>query len=126
MLKIRNIVSITVFNRMDAASERLAGFRVLTSDTNFRDNARLCYTHGTTTPLEQTIVPCVAIARYIWIEVPGASKTLTLCEVQVFEQACVDNDECTTNMHNCNSLSTCTNTPGSFTCACPSRYALTT
>jgi len=32
--------------------------------------------------------------------------------------ACVDDDECTTGGHDCAVAATCTNTPGSFTCAC--------
>ncbi|XP_066282660.1 fibulin-1-like [Branchiostoma lanceolatum] len=31
---------------------------------------------------------------------------------------CIDIDECTEGTHNCNADATCTNTPGSFTCAC--------
>jgi len=35
---------------------------------------------------------------------------------------CTDNDECTLDSDNCDVNATCTNTPGSFTCACNSGY----
>ena len=34
----------------------------------------------------------------------------------------VDIDECGTNVHNCDGNAQCTNTPGTFTCACNSGY----
>ena len=34
-----------------------------------------------------------------------------------------DNDECSTATDNCNADATCTNTPGSFTCACNGGYS---
>ena len=39
------------------------------------------------------------------------------------EDTCIDVDECTTNSHNCNANAECTNTVGSFTCACNSGYS---
>ncbi len=33
-----------------------------------------------------------------------------------------DDNECTIPSHNCHAYATCTNTPGSFTCACNDGY----
>jgi hypothetical protein len=39
---------------------------------------------------------------------------------KAFENKCVDDiDECAAGLDNCDPAATCTNTPGSFTCACP-------
>ena len=34
-----------------------------------------------------------------------------------------DDDECTSETDNCHADATCSNTPGSFTCACSSGYS---
>src|SRR5262249_52267536 len=36
---------------------------------------------------------------------------------------CTDIDECAANMDNCSANAQCTNTPGSFTCACNTGYS---
>lgn len=34
----------------------------------------------------------------------------------------LDVDECTLGLDNCDAVATCTNTAGSYTCACPAGY----
>ena len=39
-------------------------------------------------------------------------------------QRCVDVDECAAGIHGCDANAACTNTPGSWTCACKSGWVL--
>ena len=40
----------------------------------------------------------------------------------IFTYLVIDNDECADKSNNCHKDAVCTNTPGSFTCACKSGY----
>ncbi|MEK6677073.1 MAG: FG-GAP-like repeat-containing protein [Planctomycetota bacterium] len=52
----------------------------------------------------------------------GASNNHAPDQVLFNNLMCTDDDECTLGTHDCDVNATCTNTPGSFTCACNSGY----
>jgi len=52
----------------------------------------------------------------------GASNNHAPDQVLINNLMCTDDDECALGTHNCDVNATCTNTPGSFTCACNGGY----
>uniref|UniRef100_A0A0G4FA80 EGF-like domain-containing protein n=1 Tax=Chromera velia CCMP2878 TaxID=1169474 RepID=A0A0G4FA80_9ALVE len=53
------------------------------------------------------------------ISATGATDFMSLAEIEIYG----DIDECSTNVDDCHSAATCTDTTGSFTCACNSGYS---
>ena len=52
---------------------------------------------------------------------PGLSSKMTLLDIIV--SLFSDNNECALGTHNCHANATCSNTNGSFTCACKTGYS---
>ena len=57
----------------------------------------------------------------MWFSVPF-SRIFALWFLIPSSLLLLDLDECTSGTHNCNSNAACTNTAGSFTCACNVGY----
>uniref|UniRef100_A0A669C064 Fucolectin tachylectin-4 pentraxin-1 domain-containing protein n=1 Tax=Oreochromis niloticus TaxID=8128 RepID=A0A669C064_ORENI len=74
LLAVYKVTAVTIINRQDCCSERLLGAQILIGDS-LEQNA------GTPTYTFQ----CNGMeGRYINVIIPGSSKLLTLCEVEVF------------------------------------------
>ncbi|XP_078572638.1 uncharacterized protein LOC144859658 isoform X1 [Branchiostoma floridae x Branchiostoma japonicum] len=113
---------VVITNRRDCCSDRLNPFNIHIGDSaQVTTNPQCGGDHNIALSLSAMSVTCPEMrGRYVGIHLPGASRILTLCEVQIFG----DLDECTDGTDNCSPQgSTCTNTPSSFTCACDAGYS---
>uniref|UniRef100_A0A3B4ZCG5 Si:ch211-215k15.4 n=1 Tax=Stegastes partitus TaxID=144197 RepID=A0A3B4ZCG5_9TELE len=83
------IISIKVTNRGDCCAERLDGAEILVGDSlqnNGNDNPR-CATISHIAAGKTSTYQCDGgsmVGRFVNVMIPGKSKTLTLCEVEVY------------------------------------------
>ncbi|KAI8490999.1 hypothetical protein Bbelb_314180 [Branchiostoma belcheri] len=77
---------VVVFNRLDCCSERLNPFNIHIGDSaQVSTNPKCGGDHQIDVNHPSISVPCQAMrGRYVGVRLPGQSRVLTLCEVQVF------------------------------------------
>jgi len=77
--------AVSVTNRGDCCGDRLSNFEVQVGDTDAWDANTKCGGQQYSVAQGQTLdVGCSSAAgRYVFVGIPGGSKTLTLCEVAV-------------------------------------------
>ncbi|XP_035682322.1 uncharacterized protein LOC118419823 [Branchiostoma floridae] len=84
--------SVVIFNRMDAASnsERLNPFNIHIGDSDQVSTNPMCGgNHRIDVSQPSISVSCQGMnGRYVGVRLPGASRILSLCEVQVFTETC--------------------------------------
>ena len=74
--KAHSIAAIEITNRGDCCGERLNGFNVLV-------DGRKCASNVQIKQGETKTVPCEATGKVVKVELPGRSRTLTICELRV-------------------------------------------
>jgi hypothetical protein len=89
---VQRVSGITIFQRSDCCSGSLTGFRVYIGirNTTFADSQNyLCPNPFVDIPANSASVTfsCAASGRYVWVTLPGASRTLSLCQVQVWSNS---------------------------------------
>ncbi|XP_019635892.1 PREDICTED: uncharacterized protein LOC109478668 [Branchiostoma belcheri] len=111
---------VVIFNRQDCCKGRINPFNIHIGDSaQVSENPKCGGDHQIDVSQRSISVSCQAMrGRYVGVRLPGPSRTLTLCEVQVFS----DVDECLTENGGCDQF--CTNTEGSFQCSCDSGHLL--
>ncbi|XP_052642776.1 LOW QUALITY PROTEIN: uncharacterized protein LOC128141744 [Harpia harpyja] len=90
----RAVEAVVVRNRLDCCWHRLKGARVHVGDSlaGHGTNNPVCGTITDTSPGSTSTVCCRGLrGRYVTITVPGREERLSLCEVEVVEQAVAAN-----------------------------------
>jgi len=81
MGQVRNIKQIKTWNRDDCCGERLTNYQVRignNADIWLNPACPGVYTGAQT-------IECALSGRYLGVTIPGASQTLTLCELEAYE-----------------------------------------
>ncbi|XP_035682606.1 uncharacterized protein LOC118420009 [Branchiostoma floridae] len=83
---VSNIYRLVIFNRQDCCSERLNPFNIHIGDSDqVSTNPRCGGDHQIDVNQPSISVSCQGMkGRYVGVSLPGSSRILTLCEVQVF------------------------------------------
>ncbi|XP_078655745.1 fucolectin-like [Branchiostoma floridae x Branchiostoma belcheri] len=106
---------VVIFNRQDCCKGRINPFNIHIGDSaQVSTNPKCGGDHQIDVSQRSISVPCQAMrGRYVGVRLPGPSRTLSLCEVQVFSaEKC---NECEQN---------CTYTDGDYQCFCNDGYVL--
>ncbi|XP_019645823.1 PREDICTED: uncharacterized protein LOC109486433 [Branchiostoma belcheri] len=108
---------VAIFNRQDCCAERLNPFNIHIGDSDqVSENPKCGGDHQIDVNQPSISVSCQGMrGRYVGVRLPGPSRILTLCQVQVF--SAVDYcrpDPCVNG--------TCTSGADNFTCACDEGY----
>ncbi|KAI8508634.1 hypothetical protein Bbelb_137330 [Branchiostoma belcheri] len=101
---------VAIFNRQDCCAERLNPFNIHIGDSDqVSENPKCGGDHQIALDQPSISVSCQGMrGRYVGVRLPGPSRILTLCQVQVFSDPCVNG--------------TCTSGADNFTCACDEGY----
>ncbi|XP_019619881.1 PREDICTED: uncharacterized protein LOC109466591 [Branchiostoma belcheri] len=77
---------VVIFNRLDCCSERINPFNIHIGDSDqVAANLKCGGDHQMAVNQPSISVPCQGMwGRYVGVRLPGSSRTLQLCEVQVF------------------------------------------
>ncbi|XP_078682392.1 polycystin-1-like protein 2 [Branchiostoma floridae x Branchiostoma belcheri] len=108
---------VAIFNRQDCCAERLNPFNIHIGDSDqVSENPKCGGDHQIALDQPSISVSCQGMrGRYVGVRLPGPSRILTLCQVQVFSD--VDYcrpDPCVNG--------TCTSGADNYTCACDEGY----
>ncbi|XP_066270911.1 fucolectin-4-like [Branchiostoma lanceolatum] len=81
-----NIGRVVIFNRQDCCQDRINPFNIHIGDSNqVTSNPKCGGDHQIDLNQPSISVSCQGMTgRYVGVRLPGSSRTMTLCEVQVF------------------------------------------
>jgi hypothetical protein len=84
---VQTVASVTIYQRTDVSGGMLAGFRIYvgTRNTTWDDTSNvICPNPYTDVQGASATVSCGLAGRFVWVMVPGSSRQLALCQVQVW------------------------------------------
>jgi len=86
LMERTNVNQVTVFNRVNCCEDRIDGARIMLADKDDVKSAKVCATISASksSPFVYNTFPCDGTGRYVFIQIPGSGKFLTLCEVKVY------------------------------------------
>ncbi len=90
LLSVQSFYAITMYARSDCCYGRNVNFQILVGNSSvigWSDPSNyLCPNPYTDIVGTSVTLSCIQSARYVWVHLPGTGRTLTVCELQVWQK----------------------------------------